>query len=173
MIGSNQSLSPSKSQWAEAPVQAMQPTPRPASPPTPWIQRPQYIDMNTTEDSVNATMARGYQSADNRFNVKQTDRAGLSRGKGQQYIAAQGGAQAMAQAAAQAGQTRAEDDKTNAQMRSTYEQQVEQERQNRAMNRFAQDQSDWTRWFAGQREAVNTGIALNNGRMNWLRGLLD
>lgn len=172
MIGSNYSLTPQKSQMLAAPVQASQPIPRP-SPPTPWIQKPQYISMDTTESSVNNTMARGYQAADNRFNLKQTDRAGISRGKGQQFIAAQGGAQAMAQAASQAGQVRADDDKANAGMRSAYEQQVEQERQNRFMNQHAMDQADWARRFAQQQAAFNAALATSRGRSGWLNGLLD
>lgn len=171
MIGSNASLTPRGSQMLYDPVKSAQPSPRPA-PPTPWVQKPQYIDMNTTEGAVNNTMARGYQAADNRFNLKQTDRAGISRGKGQQYIAAQGGAQAIAQAASQAGQTRAEDDKANAQMRAGYEQQIEQERQNRAMNQYAMDQADWARRFAQQQAAFNVANTASRGRSGWLDGLL-
>jgi hypothetical protein len=172
MIGSNVSLTPQKSQMLPAPVESSQPLPR-RSPPTPWIQKPQYIDMNTTEDSAGNTMARGYQAADARFNIKQIDRAGISRGKGQKFIAAQGGAQAMAQAASQAAQVRGDDDKANAQMRSAYEQQVEQERQNRFMNQHAMDQSDWARRFAQQQAAFNTALATSRGRSGWLNGLLD
>jgi hypothetical protein len=174
MIGSNASLTPSKSQFGGLPVATLQPAPKPTAPQqSPWVQKPQYIDMNTTEDVVNNSLARGYQAGDSRYNIKQTDRAGLSRGKGAQYIANQGGAQAIAEANSQAFKSRMDDQKANAGMRSAYEQQMEQERQNQMMNQHTMDQSDWARRFAQQQAAFQAVNSMSGQRGWWLNNLLS
>lgn len=91
------------------------------------IKPPQYLDIEDTEASVNNTLARGQQAADQRYQIKQLDRAGMSRGKGQQSAAQIQSAKEMASAANQAAETRAQDQKTNEKMRADYEKAREQE----------------------------------------------
>jgi hypothetical protein len=150
MIGSQPNLRPSGGNMRAFPVQGAQPstfgqgqTNTPAG-----IAKPQYIDINTTEDAVNNVMAKGYQQGDSRYQMKQLDRAGISRGKGQQFIAGQEGAQALGTAAAQSAEMRMADAQTNAQMKSDYEKAVEQQKQGQQMLDHSRSQSDWSRQFA-------------------------
>jgi hypothetical protein len=91
------------------------------------IKPPQYIDIEDTEASVNNTLARGQQAGDQRYQVKQMDRAGVSRGKGQQTAAQIQSAKEMASSANQAAETRAQDQMSNEKMRADYEKAREQE----------------------------------------------
>ena len=116
MIGSNTSLRAAGSNLPQAPVLKAQPTPRQAPLPAgqagsgyvgqSTVRPPQFINDSTTESAANNMMAQGWQAADQRYNMKKTDRAGISRGKGQQFIAGQEGAQAMSTAAAQTAEMR-------------------------------------------------------------------
>ena len=99
MIGSNYSLRPGQSQMRPAPVQSAQPLPSSGL----------YDSLSATDDTVNHTIARGRQNADERFNLEQLDKPGISRGRGQQFLAAQAGILAMGQANAQADRTRLAD----------------------------------------------------------------
>jgi hypothetical protein len=126
--------------------------------------QPAATSMSATEEAINNTMARGFQGADQRFNLKATDRAGLSRGKAQQFVAAQGGVQAMSNAAGQAAQMRSEDDANNAQMRLAYDQAQEQEAQNIGMYRHSRSQSDWASQFARQQAAAQAMAQMSRSR---------
>lgn len=114
------------------------------------IKAPRYIQDATTQDAVNNTLAQGHANADRRFQVKQLDRAGLSRGGGQNFMAAQEGVQQMQKAAGAAAEVEASDQQTNDQMRSDYERAREMEAQNNAMVQHNLAQSDWARSFAQQ-----------------------
>jgi hypothetical protein len=127
------------------------------------IRPPKYISQDATDSSVNNTLAMGYQNADQRFQMKQMDRAGVSRGKGAQYIAGQMGTQEMGKAASEAAQTRAQDQMQNAQMKSDYERAREMEAQSLAMTGHSFDQADWNRWFAQQQSAAQLMQALMSG----------
>jgi len=61
--------------------------------------------------------------------MKQLDRAGFSRGKGQQYRSAMASAQTLGDARMNAASTQLEADKANAQMRTDFEFGQEQEAQ--------------------------------------------
>lgn len=124
------------------------------------MQKPQYIDINTTEDAVNNVLAKGYQEGDQRYQLKQTDKAGLSRGKGNQYMAQQEGVQAMTKAASEAAGVRAEDDKNNAKMRADYEKMRELEAMNYAMSQHSMNQSNWSQQFAQQQNMLDLFKAL-------------
>lgn len=124
------------------------------------IRPPQYIDINTTEDAVNNVIAKGYQEGNTRYQLKQTDRAGLSRGKANQFMAEQGGVQAMTKAAAEAAGVRAEDDKNNAKMRSDYEKMRELEALNYAMAQHSMSQTNWAQEYAQQKNAIDLMNAL-------------
>lgn len=136
------------------------------------ITKPKYLDINTTEDAVNNVMAQGYQYGDQRYQMKQLDRAGLSRGRGQQFIAGQEGAQAVSKAADAAAQMRSEDQMTNAKMKSDYEKARELEAQNLAMVSHAMNQADWSRRFAGQSAAAQLQMAMQQAQMNLMLALM-
>jgi hypothetical protein len=126
------------------------------------IQKPQSISTDTTEDAVNNVMAQGYQQGDTRYQMKQADRAGVSRGKGQQYMAQQEGVQAITKAATDAAGVRTADEKMNAQMRADYEKARELEAQNYGMASHNMAQSDWSKRFAQQQNALNLLQSLMN-----------
>lgn len=89
-------------------------------------QQPTYIDPS---QSISNTLASGYQAADPRSSMKQLDRAGLSRGKGQEYRSAMASAQTLGDARMNAANTQLEADKANSQMRTDFEFGQEQEAQ--------------------------------------------
>jgi len=104
--------------------------------------------------------------------MKQLDRAGLSRGKGQQFMAGQEGVQAMGQAANQAAELRAKDQATNSQMRSDYEKARELEAQNLAMVQHGISQSVWSRQFAKQSAASQIQMAQQQSQMQLMLALM-
>lgn len=114
------------------------------------IKAPAYIQDSTTQDAINNTMAQGYSNADSRFQVKNLDRAGLSRGAGQNFMASQEGVQQMQKAAQSAAEVEASDQQQNDQMRSDYEKASEMEGQNNVMIQHNLAQSDWAKQFAQQ-----------------------
>ena len=89
-------------------------------------QQPTYIDPSK---SISNTLASGYQSADPRSSLKQLDRAGFSRGKGQDYRAAMASAATLGESRMNAASTQLEADKANAQMKTDFEFGQEQETQ--------------------------------------------
>lgn len=123
------------------------------------IKAPNYISDRTTQDSINNTLAQGYANSDNRFQIKQLDRAGLSRGAGQNFIGSQEGVQQMQKAAQTAAETSATDQQTNDKMRSDYERAREMEAQNNVMIQHNLAQSDWARTFTEQ--ALNTELEMS------------
>lgn len=114
------------------------------------IKDPRYIQDSTTQDAINNTMAQGYSNADERFQVKNIDRAGFSRGAGQNFMAAQEGVQQMQKAAQSAAEVGAIDQQQNNQMRSDYEKATEMEAQNNVMIQNNLSQSNWAKQFAEQ-----------------------
>lgn len=163
MIGSSTSLRPGAVQ-GPSPLgkSLLAPTSKPQGRYTgqSTIKAPQYISTDTTEDAVNNVMAKGYQEGDTRYQLKQTDRAGLSRGKANQYMAQQEGVQAVTKAATESAGVRADDEKTNAKMRSDYEKARELEAQNYAMAGHNMAQADWSKRFAQQSNALNLLMSL-------------
>lgn len=174
MIGSQPNLSASGSSPRPFPVQSSQPSPFGKGKMTgaAGVTKPQYIDINTTEDAVNNVMAKGYQQGDARYQMKQLDRAGISRGKGQQFIAGQEGAQAVGGAASQAAEMRMQDAQTNAQMRSDYEKAVEQQKQSQQMLDHSRDQSDWARQFALQSAQAQIRMAQQQASLQMMLALM-
>lgn len=179
MIGAQPSLTPSAPAKAAAPKSpfasallapgASGPNPKPSQQPkTPTytgqttIKPPQYIDINDTEDAVNNTLAKGAQYGDSRYQAKQLDRAGMSRGKAQQFAAQQTGANVRSQAAADAASIRAEDQLQNAKTKADYEQAREMEQLNLAMAQHQLSQANWAAQFARQKNAIDLMQALMN-----------
>lgn len=114
------------------------------------IKKPRYISDESTQDSINNTLAQGYANADERFQTKSLDRAGLSRGAGQQFMAGQEGVKKMQESAGAAADVQASDQRTNDQMRSDYQKASEQEAQNNSMIQHQLAQTAWQQQFAQQ-----------------------
>lgn len=169
MISSNSSLKPAGSNPAPKPVQQAQPSPQGFRS---TIRQPNYIDQNQTEDAVNNLMAKGHQQADQRYQMKQLDKAGISRGKGQRFIGGQESVQAYGQAANQAAEIRSQDQLANSKMRSDYERATELEAQNYSMVQHQLSQADWSRQFARQSAAAQLQVAMQNARMNLMTSLM-
>ena len=182
MIGSETSLRAAGSAPAQFPVLKSQPRPQQAPQQQQRsgsnysgqssIKPPQYIADSTTEDSANNIMAKGWQEADQRYQVKKLDRAGVSRGKGQQFIAGLEGVQAMSAAATSAADVRAKDANTNSMLRSDYEKSRELEAQNTAMVQHSISQSDWSRDFARRSAQQQLQMAAQSARMNYMIALM-
>lgn len=77
--------------------------------PNPYTYSPQQTSAAQNNARANATVA-----ADPRFRAKQYQRAGISSGKGQQYLGAAKGAQEYAKGMAEAGQVGMQDAYSNA-----------------------------------------------------------
>lgn len=110
--------------------------------------KPRYIADALTQDAVGNTMAQGFANADKRFQTKNLDRAGLSRGAGQRFMAAQEGVNSMSQAAQAAADISSADQAANSQMKSSYEKELETRKINDMMMQYNLEQSDWARNFA-------------------------
>lgn len=112
------------------------------------IQSPRYIQDSTTQDAINNTMAQGHANSDQRFQVKNLDRAGVSRGAGQNFMAAQEGVQQMQKASESASEVEAADQEQNSKMRSDFQKNSEMEAQNNAMIQHQLAQTEWAKKFA-------------------------
>jgi hypothetical protein len=130
------------------------------------IKPPNYIEDATTEAAAGNVLAQGYANADERYQTKQLDRAGVSRGKGQQFIAGQQGVQEMSKAAQQAADIRSQDQQANEKIRTDYESMREKEALQNAMVQHSIAQSDWGRKFAEQ--SANAQL-----QMSYLQSLLQ
>lgn len=135
--------------------------------------KPPSIDINTTEDAVNNVMAQGHQYADQRYQTKQLDRAGLSRGAGQQFIAGQESAQAMNKAAEAAAQIRMQDQQANAKMKADYERANAQSAQASQMAQHAMNQADWQKQFASQSAAAQLQMAMQQAQLQFMLSLMN
>jgi hypothetical protein len=174
MIGSNTSLKAKGATPTQYPVQQAQPSPFGQGGYTGQssMKQPNYIGIDTTEDAANNIMAKGFQQGDHRFQMKQLDRAGISRGRGQQFVAGQEGSQAMGQAANQAAELRTQDMAANSKMRSDYEKAMEQQAQQLAMIQHAQSQTDWTRQFAEESAAAQVKMAQQQAQLQLMLSLM-
>lgn len=135
------------------------------------VRPPNYISDQATESSVNNVLARGYQAADRRYQTKQLDKPGFSRGKAAQYIAGQQSVQEMGKAAAEAAGVRSQDQLQNAQMKADYERAREQQAQSMGMSQHkmnmahlsgetARQINDWNTSFAQQQAALQLMMSL-------------
>lgn len=108
-----------------------------------------------TRGAFNNTMAQAHASADPRFNVKQFDKAGFSRGAGQRALAGITGAQNLAQGVAQAYAGNLSDSQTNA--ATTLGNQVAAENIGQGMNAIGQQQAYANAMAALQRQQQQMG----------------
>ena len=123
------------------------------------MQSPRYIQDSTTQDAINNTMAQGHANADQRFQVKNLDRAGVSRGAGQNFMAAQEGVQQMQKASEAASEVEAADQEQNSKMRSDFQKNSEMEAQNNAMIQHQLAQTEWAKKFAEESMQAQLEIA--------------
>lgn len=123
------------------------------------MQSPRYIQDSTTQDAINNTMAQGHANSDQRFQVKNLDRAGVSRGAGQNFMAAQEGVQQMQKASEAASEVEAADQEQNSKMRSDFQKNSEMEAQNNAMIQHQLAQTEWAKKFAEESMQAQLEIA--------------
>jgi hypothetical protein len=128
-------------------------------------QQPQ--DVSTTS-AINNQLAQGDAAADVRGNLKQLDKAGVSRGQGNYSAAALAGVQARAGAQNTAAQTQLKADQTNAAQRLDYQFGSEMESQKLSMIQHALGQSDWSVQMAQQMAAAKLQAAQQSGALQIL-----
>jgi len=112
-------------------------------------RKPTMID---SSDVQNNQIAQGFAAGAGA--IKNTDRNGISRGKGQLAKAAMQQAQGIAEGQSAAAQTQVDTDKANAGMMLDYEHGREMEAQRLAMVQHALSQSDWSVQMATQQAAA-------------------
>jgi hypothetical protein len=113
-------------------------------------KKPTLLD---SSDVQNNQIAQGF-AAGGRGAFKDTDRNGISRGKGQLARAAMQQAQGIAEGQSAAAQTQVDTDKANSGMMLGYEHGREMEAQRLAMVQHALSQSDWSVGMAQQQAAA-------------------
>ena len=92
-------------------------------------------------------MGQGRQEADSRYQTKKLDKAGFSRGAGQQHQAATGSARTLHDAAKAANESQANDMQLNSDMKRNYNDEVERRTQYAEGMSQQLAQSDWQRQF--------------------------
>jgi hypothetical protein len=112
-------------------------------------KKPTLID---SSDTQNNQIAQGFAAGAGA--IKNTDRNGISRGKGHLAKAAMQQAQGIAEGQSAAAQTQVDTDKANSGMMLDYEHGREMEAQRLAMVQHALSQSDWSVGMAQQQAAA-------------------
>jgi hypothetical protein len=110
-------------------------------------EQPNYISADATEARQNNIMGQGRQEADSRYQTKKLDKAGFSRGAGQQHQAATGSARTLHDAAKAANESQANDMQLNSEMKRNYNDEVERRTQYAEGMSQQLAQSDWQRQF--------------------------
>jgi hypothetical protein len=128
-------------------------------------RKPTQID---STDVQNNQIAQGFAAGAGA--IKNFDRNGISRGKGQRAQAAMQQSQGIADGQAAAAQTQVETDKANTGMRLDYEHGREMEAQRLAMIQHAMSQSDWSVQMAQQQAAAAIRRAKQQSFLNLYGG---
>jgi len=115
--------------------------------------------------SIANQLAAGDAAAQTNANIKQLDKAGVSRSKANYSAANLAGAQARGEAQNQAAQTQLNADKTNAAQMLDYQYGSEMEGQKLAMIQQALGQSDWSVEMARQMAAAKIDAANKSGQL--------
>ena len=136
------------------------PTPNIAAQST-WRQ-PVAIDPSA---SIGNQLAAGDAAAQTNANIKQLDKAGVTRSKANYSAANLAGAQARGEAQNQAAQTQLNADKTNAAQQLDYQYGAEMEGQKLSMIQQALSQSDWSVEMARQMAAAKIDAANKSGQL--------
>ena len=109
--------------------------------------QPNYITADASEARQNNIMGAGIQAADKRYQTKQLDKAGFSRGSGQNYQGAINSARTLHDAARDANKARADDQQLNSTLKREYNDEVERRTQFAEGMRQQLEQSEWQRQF--------------------------
>ena len=109
--------------------------------------QPNYITADASEARQNNIMGAGIQAADKRYQTKQLDKAGFSRGSGQNYQGSINSARTLHDAARDANKARADDQQLNNTLRREYNDEVERRTQFAEGMRQQLEQSEWQRQF--------------------------
>lgn len=109
--------------------------------------QPNYVTAEASESRQNNIMGQGIQNADSRYQTKQLDKAGFSRGAGQKHKGAVNSARTLHDAAKSANESRANDLQLNNTLKREYSDEVERRTQFAEGMRQNQEQSDWQRQF--------------------------
>lgn len=109
--------------------------------------QPNYITGEASEARQNNIMGAGIQAADKRYQTKQLDKAGFSRGAGQKHQGATNSARTLHDAARDANKARADDQQLNSTLQREYNDEVERRTQYAEGMRQQLAQSDWQRQF--------------------------
>jgi hypothetical protein len=133
-------------------------------------QRPQGFTPQQTQGAYNFQKAQAHASSDPRMHMKGFDRAGFSRGKGQQGYAAASSAQAYGQGNAAAEGIGLQDAASNANLGLQYD--ASRDQQGLALARLQEQMRNQQSMFGIQRQANAMGLAGNifGGVMNSLGG---
>jgi len=119
-------------------------------------EQPNYISADATQARENNIMGQGIQGADPRYQTKQLDKAGLSRGAGQRHRGAVNSARTLYDAAREANEVRASDFQVNANLKRDYNDEVERRTQFADGMQQRLDESDWQRQF--QQNSLNAQL---------------
>jgi hypothetical protein len=131
-------------------------------------QRPQGFASQQTQGAYNNQKAQAHASSDPRMHMKGFDRAGFSRGKGQQGYAAASAAQAYGQGNAAAEGIGLQDAASNANLGLQYD--ASRDQQGLALARLQEQLRSQQSMFGVQQQANEMGLAGNifGGLLNGL-----
>jgi len=131
-------------------------------------QRPQGFTSQQTQGAYHNQKAQAHASSDPRMHMKGFDRAGFSRGKGQQGYAAASAAQAYGQGNAAAEGIGLQDSFSNANLGLQYD--ASRDQQGLALARLQEQMRNQNSMFGIQRQANEMGLAGNifGGLLNGL-----
>lgn len=122
-------------------------------------QRPQGFAPQQTQGAYNFQKAQAHSASDPRMHMKGFDKAGLSRGKGQQGYAAASAAQAYGQANEAAEGIGLQDSVSNANLNLQYD--ASRDQQSLALARLQEQMRNQQAMFGLQRQANAMGFAGN------------
>lgn len=119
-------------------------------------QRPQGFATQQTQGAYNFQKAQAHAASDPRMHMKGFDRAGFSRGKGQQGYAAGAAAQAYGQQNANAESVGLQDAASNANLNLSYD--AAQDQQSLALARLQEQSRNQQSMFGIQQQANQAGL---------------
>ena len=120
--------------------------------------QPNYITSEASEARQNNIMGAGIQAADKRYQTKQLDKAGFSRGSGQNYQGSINAARTLHDAARDANKARADDQQLNSTLKREYNDEVERRTQFAEGMRQQMEQSEWQRRF--EQDSLNAQLLM-------------
>lgn len=135
--------------------------------------QPDYVTAEASESTQNNIMGAGIQAADKRYQTKQLDKAGFSRGSGQNYQGSINSARTLHDAARDANKSRADDQQLNSTLKREYNDEVERRTQYAEGMRQQLAQSDWQRQFEENQLNSQLLMQYNKSITDILNGLTN